>query len=133
MTNVTPGDMAVVVDPYAEPGRGAIVNVVRAAVPGETIRDVSGASIYDPADSRPAWAVEGFVRGSCGHVRGPLLIIYDSCLRRIPPDVARDAHSEERRFQPPVPADPLMDFVEHLEHAGIRVVKVIRRGGARQS
>ena len=77
--NVQPGDMARVVAPYCEPGQGAIVSVLRPMLQAEAF----GALSYDfQPDS---WVVQGWVRDEQGAVQGPILVIYDNCLRRVDP------------------------------------------------
>jgi hypothetical protein len=89
MSNVKPGDLAMVAAPFAPCGRGTFVTVVRAA--SLEREELSGRMFEDePRGSGQAWVCEGFVRWDYrGHERviGPLTAILDCCLRRIdPPD-----------------------------------------------
>lgn len=72
-TNVKPGDVAMVKAPFVEPGRGAIVEVVRAARREERVSGVLYLSCFGQG-----WVVRGWVAGS-----GPELVIGDECLRPI--------------------------------------------------
>jgi hypothetical protein len=77
--NVQPGDMARVVAPYCEAGRGAIVSVLRPMLGAETF----GTSSY--AFQPDSWVVQGWVRDESGFPQGPQLVIFDNCLRRVDP------------------------------------------------
>ncbi|WP_157266509.1 hypothetical protein [Azohydromonas aeria] len=74
-TNVKPGDVAMVKAPYAEPGRGAVVQVLRAS---RTAECIDGKSYFCEA---VGWVVEGWVRDHGGTLQGPRLAIADECLR----------------------------------------------------
>lgn len=80
MTNVQAGDLARVVAPYAVPGRGAIVKVLRQGAGIEQF----GHARYR-CDLELSWVVEGPVRDELGRVHGSHLCIADECLRKIPP------------------------------------------------
>lgn len=86
--NVQPGNMARVVAPYAEAGRGAIVSVVRAMLGNERFGDSSYAFQPD------CWVVQGWVRDEKGGMQGPMLVIFDTCLRRIDPDTGADGEAK---------------------------------------
>jgi hypothetical protein len=76
--NVQPTFLARVVAPYAEPGIGTIVTVVRVAAAHEQF----GPDSYNCA-ATPSWVVQGWVRNESGRTFGPLLCIADECLRPI--------------------------------------------------
>ncbi len=78
--NVQPGNLARVVAPYAEQGRGALVNVVRRAEPP---REEFGSLRCAVPHDLVVWVVQGFVRDASGQMQGPLLCIFDHCLKRV--------------------------------------------------
>jgi hypothetical protein len=86
MSNVKPGDLARVVAPFQMCGRGAIVKVIRASGRAEWL---SG-TYYEDNGNGESWVCEGYVRWGDGTREGPLVAIYDECLRRIDPGERED-------------------------------------------
>lgn len=103
MTNVQAGDLARVVAPYAMPGRGAIVQVVRRA---EEIEFLQGLCYYNPGYRGVGWVVSGWVRNEHHIPRGPELAIADVCLRKIPPLDETDEDIRKLYQPPPLLAAP---------------------------
>lgn len=97
MTNVQAGDLARVVAPYAMPGRGAIVKVLRRLWEPSVLSGV----VYDIWPNQVGWVVEGLVRNSEGIVRGPELAIDDECLHKIPP--LDETDEDIRKLYQPTP------------------------------
>jgi len=94
--NVQPGNLARVLAPYAEPGRGALVNVIRRArAPYEELGNVQ----CSVPDHLPVWVVQGFVRDAFGQPRGPLLCIFDHCLKRVDDEDPVDGTSTPRELE----------------------------------
>jgi len=94
--NVQPGNLARVVAPYAEQGRGALVNVIRRAEP--PAEEFGRLQCSVPFD-RIVWVVQGFVRDAFGQPRGPLLCIFDHCLKRVDDDDPIDGTSTPRELE----------------------------------
>lgn len=86
-TNVRPGDLARVVAPYFGPGRGAVVTVLARRI-GEGTVCGNFFGYWDPC-----WLVQGWVHSE-GGLMGPMLVIGDESLRRIPPKEVADAIDE---------------------------------------
>jgi hypothetical protein len=89
--NVKPGDIAMVKAPYVEPGRGAIVEVVRRAGEREWL---SGREYRRREGYCVGWVVRGWVRNADGNLRGPELAISDVCLRPL-----RDSDEEDEMLR----------------------------------
>ena len=97
--NCKPGDLAYVVAPYAVPGRGRVVTVIRAARYPETL---NGFEFYAADPSEPGWVCQGAVPNVNGVIR-TLLVIADCSLRPIL-DPGSDATDESKAWLPPVPS-----------------------------
>lgn len=87
--NVQQTNLARVVAPYAQPGIGSIVTVLRVAA----ARERFGPDVYN-CSGAPSWVVQGWVRGESGRTFGPLLCIADECLRPIDPGASAAATRE---------------------------------------
>lgn len=73
-----------VVAPYAEPGRGAFVTLVR---PSDGVIAINSTRHDGPG---PAWIVDGWVR-TCDLVAvGPRILIAEECLRKVDPGKGPD-------------------------------------------
>lgn len=81
--NVKPGDLARIVAPYHPNGRGSIVAVIEPALPDPVgMLSIGGVNYFILGN---AWVVHGWVKNWKGIAIGPLTVVEDGSLRRIPP------------------------------------------------
>ena len=103
MSNVRPGDLAYLVAPWLEEGRGRIVRVVRAATPDDWRMSERLVGCHLPTSVAPCcWYCEGDIVLWCGPVRQ--FCIHDDALRPIRPH-DDDATDESAAWLPPVPRE----------------------------
>ncbi|MNL15670.1 hypothetical protein D3C87_1366720 [compost metagenome] len=95
--NCKPGDLAQIVAPYDEKGRGHFVTVVRRAKRRERL----GGCDFVHASPVPGWVCDGSVPMWDGFI-ARRLVIADECLRPIR-DPGDDAVDESAAWLPPVP------------------------------